>query len=201
MPRCLIIAGPNGAGKTTFALEYLPNEARVMRFINADMIASGLSPFAPETQAVKAGRLFLTEVEAQIRSQEDFAVETTLSGRGYLKLIDRLKAYGWSVDLYYLALPDVSLSKKRVAERVAHGGHDIPAVDIERRFPRSLHNLLNDYRMRVDRCVCLMNGDERVNKILSRRAMILLSSIKLFTSISAVMQDLRHEDCRVDPMG
>jgi predicted ABC-type ATPase len=165
MPRCLIIAGPNGAGKTTFALEYLPNEARVMRFINADMIASGLSPFAPEKEAAAAGRLFLTEVEAQIRAQEDFAIETTLSGRWYLKLIDRLKASGWSVDLYYLALPDVSLSKKRVVERVAHGGHNIPAADIERRFPRSLHNLLNDYRMRVDRCVCFMNDNDRVDKI------------------------------------
>lgn len=165
MPRCLIIAGPNGAGKTTFALEYLPNEARIMRFINADMIASGLSPFAPEKEAAAAGRLFLTEVEARILAQEDFAIETTLSGRGYLKLIDRLKTSGWSVDLYYLALPDVSLSKKRVAERVAHGGHNIPAADIERRFPRSLHNLLNDYRMRVDRCVCFMNDDDRVDKI------------------------------------
>jgi predicted ABC-type ATPase len=165
MPRCLIIAGPNGAGKTTFALEYLPNEARIMRFINADMIASGLSPFAPEKEAAAAGRLFLAEVEARIPAQEDFAIETTLSGRGYLKLIDRLRIFGWSVELFYLALPDVSLSKRRVAERVAHGGHNIPIIDIERRFPRSLHNLLTRYRMRVDRCVCFMNDDDRVDKV------------------------------------
>ncbi len=165
MPRCLIIAGPNGAGKTTFALEYLPNEARIIRFINADMIASGLSPFAPEKEAAAAGRLFLAEVEARIRAQEDFAIETTLSGRSYLKLIDRLRTSGWSVELFYLALPDVSLSKKRVAERVAHGGHNIPIADIERRFPRSLHNLLTRYRMRVDRCVCFMNDDDRVDTV------------------------------------
>jgi len=165
MPRCLIIAGPNGAGKTTFALEYLPNEARIIRFINADMIASGLSPFAPEKEAAAAGRLFLTEIEARIQAGEDFAIETTLSGRSYLKLIDRLKTAGWSVELLYLALPDVTVSKKRVIERVAHGGHNIPVADIERRFPRSLHNLLDDYRMRVDKCVCFMNDDDRADKI------------------------------------
>ena len=88
----------------------------------------------------------------------DFAFETTLSGRSYLKLIERLKGDGWTVELYYLALPSVELSKSRVGERVAHGGHNIPVVDIERRFPRSLRNLLTLYRMEVDKCVCYMNS-------------------------------------------
>ena len=157
MPRCLIIAGPNGAGKTTFALEYLP-VIGIRHFLNADMIASGLSPAAPESQAVAAGRLFLKEIEARISVREDFAFETTLAGRGYLKLIARLRASGWSVELHYLAVPDVSLSKARVAERVAHGGHNIPESDIERRFPRSLHNLLHSYRMAVNTCFCRMSG-------------------------------------------
>lgn len=80
MPRCLIIAGPNGAGKTTFALEYLLGEAGITRFLNADMIASGLSPFSPEDKAAQAGRLFLEEIEAAIGARDDFAFETTLSG-------------------------------------------------------------------------------------------------------------------------
>ncbi len=159
MPRCLIIAGPNGAGKTTFALEYLLGEAGITRFLNADMIASGLSPFAPEEKSVLAGRLFLDEIEAALKAREDFAFETTLSGRGYLKLIDQLRAEAWSVELHYIALPSAEFSKSRVAERVRHGGHNIPATDISRRFPRSLRNLLNDYRMRVDRCLCYMGGE------------------------------------------
>jgi len=164
MPRCLIIAGPNGAGKTTFALKYL-RQIGIEHFINADLIASGLSPFHPERQAAAAGRLFLAEIEARIRERSDFAFETTLSGRGYLKLIQRLKAEGWTVELFYLALPSVDVSKSRVAERVAHGGHNIPASDIERRFPRGLSNLLDDYRMKVDKCVCYLNGGGPATKI------------------------------------
>lgn len=164
MPRCLIIAGPNGAGKTTFALKYLPRFG-VGRFLNADMIASGLSPFAPEVQAAAAARLFFGEMEACITAGEDFAFETTLSGKAYLSLIDGLHAQGWTIELFYLALPDVAASKARVSERVAHGGHNIPVADIERRFPRSLRNLLNSYRMRVDRCVCYMNADGQAEAI------------------------------------
>lgn len=156
MPRCLIIAGPNGAGKTTFAFKYLP-KVGIAHFLNADMIASGLAPFAPETQALMAGRLFLSEIEVRVAAKEDFAFETTLSGRNYLKLVDRLQAEGWEVQLFYLALPDPGMSKIRVAERVAHGGHHIPDADIERRYPRSLKNLFDAYSMKVDRCRCYLN--------------------------------------------
>ncbi|MDC7684816.1 zeta toxin family protein [Asticcacaulis sp. BYS171W] len=156
MPRCLIIAGPNGAGKTTFALKYLP-AIGVAHFINADLIASGLSPFHPEQQAAAAARLFLKAMDARIEARQDFAFETTLSGKAYLKLIEKLKADGWSVELYYLALPSPEVSKRRVAERVAHGGHHIPDSDIERRFPRSLRNLMFSYRMAVNECRAYIN--------------------------------------------
>jgi len=89
MPTCWIIAGPNGAGKTTFALEYLPAVAGCRRFINADLIAAGLSPLAPEQQLLAASRLFLREIEDCIAVRQDFAFETTLAGRSYLKLIER----------------------------------------------------------------------------------------------------------------
>ncbi len=62
-PVCIVIAGPNGAGKTTFAREFLPKDARVVHFVNADLIASGLSPLRPEVAAVAAGRLFLKELD------------------------------------------------------------------------------------------------------------------------------------------
>lgn len=87
MPTCWIIAGPNGAGKTTFALDYLPRIAQCSRFINADLIAAGLSPLAPERELLAASRLFLSEIDDAIREREDFAFETTLAGRSYLKLI------------------------------------------------------------------------------------------------------------------
>ena len=123
MPTCWIIAGPNGAGKTTFALEYLPQVVGCRRFVNADLIATGLSPLASETKHVAASRLFLNEIETHILDKQDFGLETTLSGHSYLKLIRRLRSDGWRVELIYLALPNVALSRQRVAEHVQHGGH------------------------------------------------------------------------------
>lgn len=155
-----IIAGPNGAGKTTFALEYLPQVAGCTRFINADLIAAGLSPLAPERELMAASRLFLREIEERIAEGQTFAFETTLAGRTYLQLVERLQRDGWRVELIYLALPSTEMSKLRVAERVAHGGHNIPAADIERRFPRSLRHLFNDFSHRVDSCTCFMNDGE-----------------------------------------
>lgn len=160
MPTCWIIAGPNGAGKTTFALEYLPYVAQCRRFINADLIAAGLSPLAPERQLLAASRLFLREIEDCILAQQDFAFETTLAGRTYLKLIRRLLQDGWRVELIYLALPSAEMSRLRVVERVAHGGHDIPADDIARRFPRSLRNLFQLFAPLVNQTRCFMNSSE-----------------------------------------
>jgi predicted ABC-type ATPase len=159
MPNCWIIAGPNGAGKTTFALEYLPKVAQCSRFVNADLIAAGLSPLAPERELLAASRLFLSEIEDCIAQREDFAFETTLAGRSYLRLVSRLQTAGWRVELLYLALPSLEMSKLRVAERVAHGGHNIPVADIERRFARSLGNLFNTFSAQVDSCRCFMNSD------------------------------------------
>lgn len=155
---CWIVAGPNGAGKTTFALHYLPQVAKCARFINADLIAAGLSPLAPERELLAASRIFLREIEEAIEEGEDFAFETTLSGRGYLSLVQRLLDAGWRVELVYLALPSVEMSRLRVAERVSHGGHNIPLQDIQRRFPRSLNNLLTLYAPSVSRARCFMNA-------------------------------------------
>jgi predicted ABC-type ATPase len=147
--RVLIIAGPNGAGKTTFARAFLPGEAQCPRFINADLIAAGLSPFAPEAAALRAGRLMLEEVAGCVRRGESFAFETTLAGRGYLPHIDRWRATGYRVTLYFLALPDPETAIARVAERVAQGGHDIPPEVIRRRFASGLAHFENDYKPRV----------------------------------------------------
>lgn len=159
-PTCWIIAGPNGAGKTTFAMQYLPQVANCRNFVNADAIAAGLSPLAPEQELRAASRLFLIEIERYIANRETFAFETTLAGRSYLKLIERLRKDGWAVKLLYLALPSVEMSRKRVAERVSHGGHDIPNEAIYRRFPRSLQNLLSEFSFAASSTECYMNLPE-----------------------------------------
>ena len=118
-PVCRVIAGPNGAGKTTFALRYLPQVAPGTAFVNADLIAAGLSPLAPEQQMIAASRLFLQQIERHVTECRDFAFETTLSGRGYLRLMRRLRSDGWRVELLYLALPSG-------ARRFRHRWHDAP---------------------------------------------------------------------------
>ncbi len=148
--KIIIIAGPNGAGKTTFARSFLPQEAQCPRFINADLIAAGLSPFAPETAAIKAGRLMLEEVAACVGRGESFAFETTLSGLGYLRHIDQWHAQGYRVDLYFLALPSAEAAVARVAERVSQGGHDIPEPVIRRRFVTGRRNFDQHYKTKVD---------------------------------------------------
>jgi predicted ABC-type ATPase len=158
VPTCWIIAGPNGAGKTTFALEYLPTVVGCRRFVNADLIAAGMSPLAPEQQLLAASRLFLREIEDCINTRQDFAFETTLAGRSYLKLVEKLQTTGWRVELIYLALPSAEMSRLRVAERVRHGGHSIPEDDIIRRFPRSLYNLLHLFAPRANQTLCYMNS-------------------------------------------
>jgi predicted ABC-type ATPase len=138
--KIIIIAGPNGVGKTTFARSFLPAEAQCQRFINADLIAAGLSPFAPEAAAIRAGRLMLEEIAGCARREESFAFETTLSGLGYLAHIRRWREHGYHVSLFFLSLPDISFAIDRVAERVRQGGHNIPENVIRRRFSAGLRN-------------------------------------------------------------
>lgn len=166
VPTCWIIAGPNGAGKTTFALEYLPNAVGCRQFVNADLIAAGMAPLAPETERVAAGRIFLKEIERHVSAGRDFGFETTLAGRAYLRLIRRLRENGWRVELIYLALPDPEVARQRVAERVAHGGHDIPEADIQRRFYRGLCNLFDVYVGETHRTRCFSNEGELPELIL-----------------------------------
>lgn len=148
--RIVIIAGPNGAGKTTFAREFLPNEADCPNFVNADLIAAGLSPFAPELAAFKAGRLMLEAIAEHARRGESFAFETTLSGLIYAQMIPTWQADGYSVTLIFLSLPNAEMALARVAGRVAQGGHNVPEVIVRRRFAAGIRNL--------DRYKLLVNG-------------------------------------------
>jgi predicted ABC-type ATPase len=144
--KIIVIAGPNGAGKTTFARSFLPKEAQCPRFINADLIAAGLAPFAPETAAIKAARLMLAEIAGCALRGESFAFETTLAGLGYVPHIKAWRATGYHVSLFFLALPDAEVAIARVAERVRQGGHHIPEDVIRRRFAAGVRNFENTYR-------------------------------------------------------
>ncbi len=149
-PRCIVIAGPNGAGKTTFAREYLPREGGIIHFINADLIASGLSPLRPGLAARQAGRLVLRELSRLSKERKHFAFESTLSGRTYLRLLNRWKQEGYQIEIVFLRLTSVDIALRRIAARVRQGGHDVPRGDVIRRFNRSWNNFLTIYRPIAD---------------------------------------------------
>lgn len=148
--KVVIIAGPNGAGKTTFAREFLPVEAELPIFVNADLIAASLSPGNPQAAAIRAGRLMLREIDEHASAGRSFAFETTLSGHTYLHRIDQWRSAGFEVELIFLALGSAEEAIARVAMRVQQGGHDIPVDVIRRRFASGLRNFLEIYRNRVD---------------------------------------------------
>jgi len=163
--RIIIIAGPNGAGKTTFAREFLPNEANCPLFVNADLIADGLSPFDPKTAALRAGRLMLGEINRHARAGVSFAFETTLAGRRYAKLIPIWQRNGYRVHLIFLRLKNEELAIERVAVRVVQGGHDVDGAVIRRRFKQGWANFQNIYRELVDSWQLYDNSGERAKLI------------------------------------
>ncbi len=148
--KIIVIAGPNGAGKTTFALEYLPHEAACPIFVNADLIAAGVSPLSPEAAGLRAGRLMLEELDRHASQGRSFAFETTLAGRTYARRIQRWRNQGYVVKLIYLPLATPEEAIRRVRQRVTQGGHGIPEAVIRRRFDRSVANFRHVYRHLVD---------------------------------------------------
>ena len=149
-PRCIVIAGPNGSGKTTFAREFLPKIAGVIHFVNADLIAGGLSPLRPESAALAAGRLFLSELDRLAKARVDFAFETTLSGQIYLARLRRWQAAGYRIEIVFLSLPSPQLALRRIAARVKQGGHHVPRADVLRRFKRGWTNFQTTYQPLAD---------------------------------------------------
>ena len=141
MPKLYIIAGCNGAGKTTASYTVLPEMLGCKEFVNADEIAKGLSPFNPESVAIEAGRLMLQRMDDLLSEGSDFAFETTLSTRSYVKFIERAQAECYFVTLLYFWLPTPEQAIERVATRVREGGHNIPSDVIRRRYANGIKNL------------------------------------------------------------
>ena len=219
--KILILAGPNGAGKTTFARAFLPAEAQCPHFINADLIATGLSPFNPDAATVKAGRLMLEEITAAVRHATSFALETTLSSRSYLRQIPMWQALGYHISLYFIRLPHPDYSVLRVAERVKQGGHNIPEATIRRRFAAGLANLdaycaavnhwavyentadrpallaWGENRARHDDIAQAQNADLRASPTAMQRAALAARRIALQTD-TAIIQTRDGQPVRID---
>ena len=149
-PRCIVIAGPNGAGKTTFAREYLPKVAGLIQFVNADLIAQGLSPLDPPLAAISAGRLVLWEINRLASERADFAFESTLSGLSYARQLNSWKSTGYRIEIVYLRLSSAQLALRRIAARVRQGGHAVPRADVLRRIARGWENFVRVYRPLAD---------------------------------------------------
>jgi predicted ABC-type ATPase len=158
--KIVILAGPNGAGKTIFAQAFLSREAECPIFVNADLIASGLSPFRPETSAVRAGRIMLEEIRNHVRAGRSFAFETTLSGRLYARLIPQWQRHGYRVKLSYLKLASVDLARARVRARILQGGHGIPGDVVARRYTAGWRNFERVYKPLVDAWVLYDNSGD-----------------------------------------
>jgi len=159
LPKLYIIAGCNGAGKTTASFTILPEILGCKEFINADEIAKGLSPFQPESVAMQAGRIMLARMDELLQKGETFAFETTLATKSYKQKIEWAQANGYEVTLLFFWLDSPNIAKKRVAQRVAEGGHNIPLETIERRYYNGIANLFAIYIDMVDICYIFDNSE------------------------------------------
>ncbi|EHQ42165.1 zeta toxin family protein [Myroides odoratus] len=154
-----IIAGCNGAGKTTASYTILPEILNCKEFVNADEIAKGLSPFQPEKVAIEAGRIMLTRIYDLLKSEENFAFETTLSTKTYKNKIVAARKSGYYSTLLFFWLRNFDLAKERVKTRVNEGGHNIPENVIERRYLNGIRNLFEIYLDIVDEAFIFDNSE------------------------------------------
>jgi len=179
-----VIAGPNGSGKTTFACTFLPEYAQCDRFINADLIATGLSPFSPQQVAIKSGKLVLEQIKEYSEADVDFGFETTMSGVTYLKYFNMLKGKGYKMHIFFLWIPSSQLAVARVKDRVAQGGHNVPIADIKRRFERSVEKFFKQYRLLADKWILFSNAESKPKIIAKKQnAHIDVIDHKLFEGI------------------
>ena len=165
-PHLYIIAGPNGAGKTTFARKFLPDYVKCLEFVNVDLIANGLSPFAPDKASLRAGRIMLEQIHSLGNRGLDFGFETTLSGKTYVRLLkDLKKGKGYHIHLFFLWISSVKLALERIGLRVQQGGHSIPETVVRRRFDKGLYNFLHFYQPLIDSWVMFDNSGDTPNMI------------------------------------
>ena len=144
-PSVVILAGPNGAGKSTAAPTLLQGALAVNEFVDADVIARGLSAFDPDAAAIAAGRVMLARLRELAEQGVDFAFETTLASRTFAPWLRRLAASGYAIHLVFLWLSSADLAVERVADRVRRGGHNVPAETVRRRYRAGIRNFFSLY--------------------------------------------------------
>ena len=150
MPTLYIIAGPNGVGKTTFADRYLPDEARQLEFVNADLIARGLSPYDPDSVSIEAGKIALRRIRELIAHKIGFTWETTMSGRTAAGWLQDAKSAGYTLKAYFLWVRNPETTIARIRQRVVEGGHNIDPEISRRRFFKTIHNFFSIYAPLMD---------------------------------------------------
>src|SRR6267142_2182209 len=146
MPTLYILGGPNGVGKTTFANEYLPDEAKQLEFVNADLIARGLSPYDPDSVSMEAGKIALKRIHELIEHRIGFTWETTMSGKTAVGWLRQAREAGYTVKAYFLWVRHPETTISRIRQRVTEGGHNIPEDVSRRRFFKTIQNFFSLYR-------------------------------------------------------
>ena len=169
MSKLFVIAGPNGAGKTTYARDFLPAEMRCLEFVNADLIAAGVSPFAPDRAAFEAGRIMILRLRRLLAGRKDFAFETTLSGYGHVALLQEARTAGYRIRLDFLWIESLDIARERIRERVRKGGHDIPDPVQQRRFRKGIRMLVEHYRPLLDEWTIYDNTGEQPRPVVSQK--------------------------------
>ena len=169
MSKLFVIAGPNGAGKTTYARDFLPAEMRCFEFVNADLIAAGVSPFAPDRAAFEAGRIMILRLRRLLAGRKDFAFETTLSGYGHVALLQEARTAGYRIRLDFLWIESLDIARERIRERVRKGGHDIPDPVQQRRFRKGIRMLVEHYRPLLDEWTIYDNTGEQPRPVVSQK--------------------------------
>ncbi|MDA3885534.1 MAG: zeta toxin family protein [Candidatus Delongbacteria bacterium] len=158
MKKIYIISGANGAGKTTASYTVLPEILECKEYVNADEIAKGLSPFNPDSVNIQAGKLMLNRINKLLDDGHNFAFETTLASKSFLKYLDKAHEKGYTSVLVFLWLNSQDLAIERVQSRVKEGGHNIPKDVIKRRYTRGLKNFFNIYSKAVDSWMFINNS-------------------------------------------
>jgi len=174
-PLLEIVAGPNGSGKSTFAESFIVKARKESTYLNPDLIASGFGPSDSEQASFQAGRILLGEVKDRIVRLENFAFESTLSGKTWLSLLKQAKSKGYTIRLYFLYLKNIGQNLERIKKRVQMGGHNIPRDTVKRRHPRCFENFWNLYRPLADDWHIFDNSEKSPREVLNLEAFTKLS--------------------------
>ena len=177
MPNFYIIAGCNGAGKTTASFKILPRILNCQEFVNADEIARGLSPFQPEKASIEADKIMINRIKELFYQKVDFAIETTLCSKMYLKTIEEAKSLGYETYLLYFWLNSPEMAVERVTKRVSQGGHHIPTETIYKRYKQGINYLFELYESKPDNLMILDNSENSPEIIAKKSSIRLLKSL------------------------